>query len=131
MFINEKEGADARVSRRTALRHLLVFQLKLAADALRDFLLSPLSVVAFALDVVRKPRVENSLYLRLMLLGRRSDRVINLFDDHRDSDGFTIDRAVDELEEIVRSAKAAKSVPRAPGKPQEPEESREPKQETV
>jgi hypothetical protein len=67
------------------LRHLLLFQLKLAADALRDFVLSPLSIAAFVLDVLRKPRIEDSLYLRLMLLGRRSDRMINLFDEYRDA----------------------------------------------
>ncbi len=73
----------------------------------RDFMLSPLSIVAFAIDVIRKPKVENSLYLRLMLMGRRSDRFINLFDDHRDGGQFTIDSAVDELEDLLRSSTAA------------------------
>jgi len=104
VFIDEDSEADTRVSTGTALRHVLVFQLKLAADALRDFLLSPLSLVAFAIDVLRKPRVKNSLYLRLMLVGRRSDRMINLFDDYRDSGEFTIDHAVDELEELLKRA---------------------------
>ncbi|MEM1403998.1 MAG: hypothetical protein AAGG55_11750 [Pseudomonadota bacterium] len=103
MFIDEESGSDARVSTSTALRHVIVFQLKLAADALRDFLLSPLSIVAFMLDAIRKPRVEKSLYLRLMLIGRRSDRMINLFDDHQDAGSFTIDSAVDELEQLLRS----------------------------
>ncbi|MFK7828405.1 MAG: hypothetical protein AB8B57_01380 [Congregibacter sp.] len=102
MFIDDKGEADSRVSTRTALRHVLVFQLKLAADALRDFLLSPLSIIAFGLDAMRKPPVEKSLYLRLMLLGRRSDRMINLFDDQHDSGEFTIDRAVDHLEDFLR-----------------------------
>jgi hypothetical protein len=30
--------------------------------------------------------------------------MINLFDDHADSGEFTIDRAVDELEEVLRPA---------------------------
>lgn len=102
MFIDNDSEPGTRVSSGHALRHVLVFQLKLAADAARDFLLSPLSVIAFLLDMLRKPSVENSLYVRLMLLGRRSDRFINLFDDHRDSGEFTIDRAVDELEELLR-----------------------------
>lgn len=104
MFIDDQSQPGARVTRSRALRHVLVFQLKLAADAMRDFLLSPLSIAAFAIDALRKPKVEDSLYLRLMLLGRRSDHMINLFDDHRDSGEFTIDRAVDELEEILRPA---------------------------
>ena len=114
MFIDEQERPESRVSTATALRHVLVFQLKLAADALRDFLLSPLSIVAFALDVLRKPRVENSLYLRLMLVGRRSDRMINLFDDFRDSGEFTIDHAVDELEVLLRSGRRATEGDRDP-----------------
>jgi len=101
MFIDNDRDTGTRVSRSYALRHVLVFQLKLAADAARDFLLSPLSVIAFLVDMLRKPSIENSLYVRLMLLGRRSDRLINLFDDHRDSGEFTIDRAVDELEELL------------------------------
>jgi len=39
-----------------------------------------------------------------MLFGRRSDRVINLFDEHRGSGAFTNDQAVDDLEVALRSA---------------------------
>ncbi|MFK8041256.1 hypothetical protein [Congregibacter sp.] len=105
MYSNDDGDDDGRVSTSEALRHVLIFQLKLAADALRDFLLSPLSLLAFAIDAVTRPKVEHSLYLRLMLMGRRSDRMINLFDDHADSGEFTIDRAVDEVEEILRTSK--------------------------
>ena len=87
-----------------ALRHLLVFQLKLAADALRDFLLSPLSIAAFLLDAFTKPKAKRSLYLRLMKLGRRSDRMINLFDEYQGGGAFTVDNAVDSLEDAVRKA---------------------------
>lgn len=114
MFIGERDD-ESRVDTITALRHVVVFQVKLAADALRDFLMSPLSVLAFIVDAISKPRPEDSLYLRLMLLGRRSDRLINLFDEHRDSGAFTIDRAVDELEEALRSAaEAAGDAPKRP-----------------
>lgn len=106
MFIDDGQPCGTRVTTRSALRHVLIFQVKLAADALRDFLLSPLSLLAFGLDALRKPPVEKSLYLRLMLLGRRTDRVINLFDDHKDSGEFTIDRAVDELESILRPGRS-------------------------
>ncbi|EAQ99398.1 hypothetical protein [Congregibacter litoralis] len=106
MFSNDDGDDDGRVTTSAALRHVLIFQLKLAADALRDFLLSPLSLVAFGIDALTKPKVEHSLYLRLMLLGRRSDRMINLFDDHADSGELTIDRAVDEVEEMLRATRA-------------------------
>jgi hypothetical protein len=102
MFLDDDNEAGGRVTTGTAFRHVLVFQVKLAADALRDFIMSPLSLIAFVLDAVRKPKLEESLYLRLMLFGRRTDRAINLFDEHRDAGEFTIDRAADELEELVR-----------------------------
>ncbi|MDX1735109.1 MAG: hypothetical protein R3228_12110, partial [Halioglobus sp.] len=94
----------AEVTTSQALRHLLVFQLKLLADALRDLLLSPVSLLVFVLDILRRPTLEDSFYLRLMLLGRKSDRVINLFDEHKDGGHFTVDRAVEELEELVMRA---------------------------
>lgn len=114
MYREETNGDADRVPAGRALRHVVIFQLKLAADALRDFLLSPLSILAFLLDVIFKLPAKKSLYLHLMLLGRRSDRMINLFDDHADSGEFTIDRAVDELEGAVRSAKSAKGKHDAP-----------------
>ncbi|MEP6391417.1 MAG: hypothetical protein ABJ056_16000 [Halioglobus sp.] len=110
MFFKVPEQSKAQVDTSQALRHLMVFQIKLAADALRDLILSPVSLVVFVLDVIRKPTLEDSLYLRLMLLGRQSDRVINLFDEHRDAGHFTVDEAVEELERAVRATKDS-SVP--------------------
>jgi hypothetical protein len=102
MFFKIPKDSKAEVTSSQALRHLLVFQIKLVADALRDLLLSPVSVLVFFLDVIRKPNLEDSLYLRLMLMGRKSDRIINLFDEHKDAGHFTVDQAVEELEELVR-----------------------------
>ena len=101
MFFKIPEASKAEVSTSQALRHLLVFQVKLLADALRDLLLSPVSVLVFVVDALRKPRLEDSLYLRLMLLGRQSDRAINLFDEHKDAGHFTVDQAIEELEAMV------------------------------
>ena len=113
MFFKVPEQSRAQVGTSQALRHLMVFQLKLTADALRDLILSPVSLVVFVLDVIRKPALEDSLYLRLMLLGRRSDRIINLFDEHRDAGHFTVDEAVEELERVVRSAKDSPAAAKA------------------
>lgn len=105
MFFNIKLDSKAQVSTGQALRHLLMFQLKLGADALRDILLSPVSVLVFLVDVVRKPTLEDSLYLKLMLLGRRSDRVVNLFDEHKEAGFYTVDSAVAELERVIVSSR--------------------------
>lgn len=104
MLFDIPEDSKAEVTVPRALRHLLAFQIKLLADALRDLLLSPISLAVFALDVVRKPSLEDSLYLKLMLLGRRSDRLINLFDEHKDAGHFTVDQALEELEQLVLRA---------------------------
>ena len=105
MFFKTPKDSKAEVTTSRALRHLISFQLKLAADALRDLLLSPVSVFVFVVDVIRKPTLEDSLYLKLMVLGRKSDKFINLFDDHKDAGHFTVDQAVDELEELVRGGR--------------------------
>ncbi len=108
MFFRIPGESKAEVSTGQALRHLLVFQIKLLADAFRDLLLSPISVLVFAVDAIRKPAIEDSLYLRLMLIGRRSDQVINLFDEHKDAGNFTVDKAIDELEALVNVVREAR-----------------------
>ena len=92
-----------------AIRHLLVFQVKLGADAIRDLLMSPVSLLIFVVDVIRKPTLEDSLYLRLMLLGRKSDRMINLLDEHKDAGHFTVDEGIEELEVLVVSGRKTKT----------------------
>ncbi len=99
MFRRDK--APRPISTGRALRHLLVFQLKLALDALRDLALSPLSIAVFVLDALRRPTLENSLYLKLMRLGQRSDRLINLFDEYGELGHYTVDQAVSEVEEAL------------------------------
>ncbi|MEH6567672.1 MAG: hypothetical protein V7709_01265 [Halioglobus sp.] len=113
MFFHAPQDAKVQVSTTRAFRHLLVFQLKLAADAFRDLLMSPVSVLVFLFDAMRKPALEDSLYLRLMLLGRRSDRLINLFDEYRDAGHFTVDEALEELERRVLAAKEKHHAPTA------------------
>ncbi len=101
MFFRTRSESKAKVTTAKALRHLLVFQVKLLADALRDLLMSPISLLVFIIDAIRKPSLEDSYYLRLMLLGRKSDQVINLFDEHKDAGHFTVDQAIEELEDMV------------------------------
>ena len=98
-----KRGAEDEppVSATRGLRHLLAFQFKLAMDAVRDFALSPVSIVAFLIDAVRKPPANRSLYRALMRLGRRSDRIINLFDEYSDSDHYTVDETLTEVERAL------------------------------
>jgi len=69
-------------SRWTMIRDLIAFQIKLAFDALRDLLLSPVSFVCAFLDIVKGNTQENSYFHRLMNLGKQTDVWLNLFGQH-------------------------------------------------
>ena len=101
MFSKSSTGTRPEVSDQKALRHLVVFQVKLAMDAMRDLVLSPLSIIVFIVDAVRKPKIEDSLYLRLMSTGRHSDRIINLFDEYSGDGHYTVDQTLAEVEDVV------------------------------
>ena len=84
-----------------ALRRLLWFQMKLALDALRDFVFSPLSILAFLADALLRPPEDRSYTHALLRLGRRSDRVINLFDEYTDCGQYTVDKTLADVETAV------------------------------
>ena len=83
------------------LRHLVVFQIKLLVDALRDLIFSPLSLLGFLIDAVLRPKAKDSLSLKLMHLGRRSDRVINLFNEYSNNGDYTIDHTMNDVESAL------------------------------
>ena len=85
-------------------KRLGVFQLKLALDALRDVLLSPLSIIATAVDISEGKHGNNSYFEKLLALGRHSEKKINLFNQHSDEpeQKFTVDTVVDQIESIVK-----------------------------
>jgi hypothetical protein len=61
------------------LRDLLIFQVKLAMDGLKDLVLMPLSFAAAALDIVFPgPRVGHRLYA-VLAVGEKFDSWLNLF----------------------------------------------------
>lgn len=62
------------------IRHVIVFQLKLGLDALRDILMSPVSIVLAVTDIMMANNHQQSYFIRLMRLGKKSDEWINLFD---------------------------------------------------
>jgi len=61
------------------IRHVIVFQLKLGLDALRDILMSPVSIVLAVTDIMMANNHQQSYFIRLMRLGKKSDDWINLF----------------------------------------------------
>jgi hypothetical protein len=63
------------------LKTFIIFQFRLLLDAVRDFILSPISFVCIFVDIVTGQKIKKeSCFYRLMLIGRRSDQRINLFE---------------------------------------------------
>lgn len=71
--------ANALPDRWTLTRDILVLQLKLIVDGLRDFILVPISLTVGTLSLLRGGDAKDSDFYRLLRLGRRSERWINLF----------------------------------------------------
>lgn len=74
---------SSRTSRIQLLREAAIFQLKLLADGLRDALLIPISLIAALAGLVRGGPECDREYRRVLKMGRRSERWINLFGHER------------------------------------------------
>ncbi|HEX6308734.1 MAG TPA: hypothetical protein VFZ69_11130 [Longimicrobiales bacterium] len=61
------------------IRDLVIFQLKLALDGLKDLVLSPVSLGAAALDILSPGARPGHRFYAVMTLGERFDRWLNLF----------------------------------------------------
>jgi hypothetical protein len=91
-------------SRARLVRRVLLLQVKLLADGLRDLVMMPLSLAAAAFGLVSRHR-DPEIYLdRLMYFGRETDRLINLF-DHEDPEdphrSVPLDRVAEEIEAAI------------------------------
>ena len=86
------------------IKRFLVFQVKLYVDATRDLILSFFALFAFLADVVFQLKGEDSLFERLLGLGRRTERAINLFNQYDENEQGTnsIDGIVREVENKLR-----------------------------
>ncbi|MGH7446051.1 MAG: hypothetical protein ACRELT_00730, partial [Longimicrobiales bacterium] len=61
------------------LRDLLIFQVKLLLDGMKDVVLMPVTIVAAAIDIVFPGRRPGHRFYMVMALGERFDRWLNLF----------------------------------------------------
>jgi hypothetical protein len=96
---------------RPLIRQAIVFQLKLGLDALRDIFMSPVSIVLVITDTIMANNHQQSYFIRLMRLGKKSDHWINLFDvdlgktEPRDNE-VAADSNVDDwfkkIEEVIK-----------------------------
>ena len=84
-------------------RRLLVFQVKLYVDAFRDLFMSPISVIAFVLDLIQGKSGADSNFEGALRFGRRTERAINLFNQY-DADkheAYNVDTAISQIEESL------------------------------
>ena len=94
-----------RSPRERLFRQAAVLQLKLVADGLRDAVLIPVSLVAAAVGLLRGGDDCDTEFRRVIDLGRRSERWINLFGHHRpigDAPSGSMDAIIDQVEQTVR-----------------------------
>ena len=87
------------------VKRLLIFQVKLAVDALRDIILSPVSIFCSVMDSIQDKSGEDSYFERLMIFGRNTEKRINLFEHHQKSDlekkDVSIDSILDSVENVI------------------------------
>ena len=103
----EEKRTEIVPDRWTLIRDALVFQLKLAVDGFRDFLLMPISLAAAVFDLLRVgPRPGRQFY-DLLQIGHKTEYWINLFGAAEHGEAFPvaphpgIDQLVQKMERLV------------------------------
>lgn len=69
----------SRRTRWVILRDLVIFQVKLALDGLKDLVLAPASIIAAFFDVLFPGATPGSRFYAVMRIGERFDRWLSLF----------------------------------------------------
>src|SRR5678815_5566671 len=93
------------------IRDVLVLQLKLAVDAVRDLILSPVSLVAGVVDLLTGGERPGRFFYSVLIAGRRTEEIINLFGEadrvmprsagDSSADAASIDSLVTRLEKMI------------------------------
>ncbi|MEM6666759.1 MAG: hypothetical protein AAF638_10185 [Pseudomonadota bacterium] len=111
------------LSRFGLIRTVIVFQIKLFLDGLRDVIMSPMSIMAGIIGILFGGNRPDWAFQRLMRFGRRTDVWINLFDAYPEGDPDVpqrekpvnspltgtrnVDEAIAEVEDLLRRDYAA------------------------
>lgn len=98
--LSSESGEAGNNDKSHSLRRLMVFQVKLAVDALRDILLSPISFIATVIDLIEGRKGKDSYFEMLMKAGRSSEKRINLFDQYQGK-RKTVDSLLNQVEDIL------------------------------
>ena len=88
-------------------RDVLVFQLKMLLDNVRDFALMPVSLVAALIDLIFKGKRHGSLFYQVLRWGAHSEEVINVYsaietqERPRVNPNYTVDAVIARLEGVL------------------------------
>src|SRR6266700_665132 len=89
------------------LRDVLVFQLKMLLDNVRDFALMPISLAAALIDLIFKGERQGTLFYQVLRWGAHSEEVINVYsaiEGHerpRVNPNYTVDAVIARLEGVL------------------------------
>ena len=89
------------------LRDVLVFQLKMLLDNVRDFALMPVSLAAALIDLIFKGERQGALFYQVLKWGAHSERVIDVYSaiEEHDKPGvnpdYTVDAVIARLEGVL------------------------------
>src|ERR1700761_2076801 len=89
------------------LRDVVVFQLKMLLDNVRDFALMPISLVAAAIDLVFKGERQGSLFYQVLRWGAHSEEVIDVYsvihpqERSQVNPNYTVDAVIARLEGVL------------------------------
>ena len=92
------------------LRDVVVFQIKLLLDNLRDLVLMPVSLVAALIDLVSRGEREGALFYKVLRWGAHSEEVIDVYSaiehhapgDFKVSPNYTVDGVIARLESVLK-----------------------------
>jgi hypothetical protein len=88
------------------LRDVLVFQLKMFLDNVRDFALMPVSLAAALIDLIFKGQRQGTLFYQVLKWGAHSEEVINVYsaiahERPQVNPDYTIDAVIKRLEGVL------------------------------
>jgi len=103
--MNSAMNSTNQSPRITLIRETAILQLKLLADGFRDAILIPISMLATLVGLLRGGEDCDREYRRVIKLGRRSERWINLF-GHQQPLGLShpagsMDKILSQVESVV------------------------------
>lgn len=122
---------DKPASRWSVFKKLVIFQVKLTFDAVRDLVLSPISFCCALVDVIKNNNYEQSYFKKLMAFGVKTDMWLNLFFQHdsptnkpsirsesnetqystAENEQKNADQLFDKIEDIIREQYAKGDLP--------------------